>query len=105
MPTIHQPDASEIRIETDECGFELHLTDSDGDTHVFNIQAAAVDLLSAVERTIAPWHREGMAVLAEWRAAGAFSAYDPSDAYDLSDPKHPAFHSVHADHYDAREGK
>lgn len=105
MPTIHHLDAETISVESDECGFELHVTDTDGDVHVFNIQAAAVDLLSAVERTIAPWHREGMAVYAEWRAAGAFSAYDPSDAYDLSDPKHPRYHSVHADMWDARAGK
>jgi hypothetical protein len=26
-------------------------------------------------------------------------------AYDLSDPKHPDFHSVHADIWDARAGK
>jgi hypothetical protein len=28
-----------------------------------------------------------------------------SEAYDLSDPKHPDWHSVHADLYDSREGK
>ncbi len=26
-------------------------------------------------------------------------------AYSLDDPKHPDYHSIHADIYDAREGK
>lgn len=30
---------------------------------------------------------------------------DESGGYDVSDPKHPDFHSVHADIWDAREGK
>jgi len=30
---------------------------------------------------------------------------DESCGYDVSDPKHPEFHSVHVDHYDSREGK
>lgn len=127
--TIHHADAESIRIESDECGFELHLTDTEGLVHVFNVHGVAVDLLAAVERKIAPWHREGVAVLAEMRAAGAFCC-DPDesagmtervvairedgsyrvepedyDPYDPSDPKHRNYHSVHADIWDAREGK
>lgn len=30
---------------------------------------------------------------------------DESAGYELSDPKHPEFHSVHADIWDMREGK
>jgi hypothetical protein len=29
----------------------------------------------------------------------------PGEPYELTDPKHPDFHSVHADIWDAREGK
>ena len=30
---------------------------------------------------------------------------DESGGYDRSDPKHPEFHSIHADIWDARDGK
>lgn len=103
---IRHADAVEIRIECDERGFELYLVLADGHERVFNVQAVAVDLLAAVEREIAPWHREGMAVLAAMRAGGAFECDpDESAGYDRDDPKHPDWHSVHADHYDARPGK
>jgi hypothetical protein len=123
---------TEIRIETEEDGFWLILDgheDEIATEYRFNIHGVAVDLLAAVEREIAPWHREGMKVLAEMKAAGAFECEDPEqawiedqrvvairedgsyrydrdeDAYDPSDPKHRNWHSVHADLYDNREGK
>lgn len=108
-PKIHDlADADSIRVVSDECGFELHFTTTDDELYRVNIQGVAAMLLSAVEREIAPWHREGMAVLAEWRRDGAI-ACDPDESggldepYDWNDPKRPDFHSVHADHYDARE--
>lgn len=101
-----------IKIVSDERGFELHLwldempeEMPDGGI-ILNIHSVAVDLLAACEREIAPWHREGVKVLAEMKAAGAFACDpDESGGYDTSDPKHPDWHSVHADIWDAREGK
>lgn len=102
-----------VKLVSDERGFELHLwldempeEMPDGGI-ILNIHSVAVDLLAACEREIAPWHREGMKVLAEMKAAGAFECgpddIDESGGYDRSDPKHPDWHSVHADHYDNRE--
>lgn len=39
------------------------------------------------------------------REDGSLRVEPDEDAYDPSDPKHPHWHSVHADHYDNREGK
>src|SRR5262245_58537989 len=101
---FNHADADSIKVESDECGFELHVTTTDGERHVFNIHGVAVDLLAEVERTLAPWHREGMSVLREMQRVGAFECGDPEgewvkdqmrEAYDISDPKHPDFHSTH----------
>lgn len=121
-----------IKITTEEDGFHLII---DGDSPCegytasildFNIHAVAVDLLAAVEREIAPWHREGMSVLAEIKAAGAFRC-DPDesagmaeyvvavredgsyrvepdeDAYDPTDPKSAGWRERMADAWDNRD--
>jgi len=39
------------------------------------------------------------------REDGSYRVESDEDAYDPSDPKHPRFHSTHADIWDARAGK
>ena len=120
--------ADEITIETDERGFELHFSTDQGRYRV-NIHGAASDLYEAVQRTIAPWWAEGLAVKDEMRfkdlpdpdsarrfafmcnpdesagfACGVQARAD-FDAYETSDPKSPSYHSIHADIHDARAGK
>lgn len=63
----------------------------------------------AVRAGIWPWIAEKEEAYQEFkraRAAGVFACDpDESGGYDLSDPKHPDWHSVHADIWDARAGK
>lgn len=91
----------EIKIESDERGFELHL-ETDTGPWVFNIHAVAAQLFDAARVEIRPWLREKAHAYAEYLAAEGF---DDADGYEISDPKHPRYHSTHADLWDAREGK
>ena len=93
--------AEAIRVESDECGFELHVDTSDGDRYVFNVHAVAWDFAADVDATIGAWRREGEDVRATMRQAAAIAAAE--GGYDRSDPKHPDWHSTHADVYDLRE--
>ncbi len=58
-------------------------------------------LYDAVRREIGPWLHERQ----EAARTRPEARDEDSGAYDLSDPKHERFHSVHADLYDQREGK
>lgn len=68
-------------------------------------------LYDQVKARIGPWLRERDEARGGWKAAAdryhaAFMCNpDESGGYDISDPKHPDHHSVHADIWDAREGK
>lgn len=86
--------AEEIKIECEENGFHLVV---DGETWLIADPEALYDHVKAV---IGPWLYER-----DMAKATMPLGYDPREAYDLSDPKHPDFHSVHADIWDAREGK
>jgi hypothetical protein len=109
--------ADEITIDTDEGRFVLWFSTEHG-TYRVNIHGAASDLIEAVDRTIRPWWEEGEAVRRsflkdmdkaavdverEYQAKRVF-ACDPDESagYALDDPKHPAYHSTHADHYEER---
>lgn len=109
-------DAYKVQIEWDENGCYLHLTiDPDAQWDYRDGDRIAVRLndpeqaYDAVRASIGPWLRERDA--ARYRAV-AFRC-DPDEStgwseragYDTSDPKHPDFHSVHADLWDMREGK
>ena len=96
--------AEDIRVEWDEGGCYLHV---DGETwRVADPEA----LYDRVKASIGPWLQEREEAFAAFRAqagAGVFRC-DPDEsagAYELSDPKHPDHHSVHADIWDNREGK
>lgn len=105
----------ELRIESDEGGFELHLwldedieVPADGRI-VLNIQRVAMTLQEEVERTIGPWAAEAHSVRVEWEASRGplppvndeYPDHDLSDeGYDLDDPKHPTFRERMADWVD-----
>lgn len=110
-------DAFSARVETDEGGVYL-VVSTLIDTYRYRLaMPVAEELYDTARSDILPWLREREEAHAEFKAnveAGAYRCADPEwewvrdqlrDAYDASDPKHPDFHSVHADHYDAREGK
>ncbi len=91
--------ATDIRIVGDEDGFELHFTTQD-DAFVVNIHGVAEELLTAAQGEIGEWLEEGGRARAERRHDA-----EQRDAYDLrTDPKHPDWHSVHADRYDTMRG-
>jgi hypothetical protein len=103
--------AESITLESDDRGFELHFTvteephvDENG-YMVVNIQACDLDAFyDQVRSRIGPYLRERDEARRTLPVAFACDP-DESDGYDLSDPKHPEFHSVHADIWDARDGK
>lgn len=114
--------AESITVESDERGFELHFTVteephvSEDGYMVVNIQACDLDAFyDQVKARIGPYLREKEVVrlaqavedATDSLIAGAFvcapADVDESGGYDLSDPKHPDFHSVHADIHDMRE--
>ena len=87
-----------VSVESDEDGFELHISTERG-LYVVNVHACAQSLLEQAYREIGGWYRSGQ------NAAAARPVTNDGDGYDTSDPKHPDWHSVHADLYDSREGK
>jgi hypothetical protein len=94
--------ADSITIESDERGFELHVMCDDGDAVVFNIHNIDLDAFyDQVKARIGPYLRERD----EARLSANAWRYGDAEGYLLSDPKHPQFHSVHADIWDARDGK
>ncbi len=62
-------------------------------------------LFDRVKAAILPWLMERDEALREYRLMGAAVEADMREAYDASDPKHPEWHSVHADIWDANQGK
>ena len=99
--------ADSIRIESDERGFEMYLrvdeepeVDENGWFRV-NVHACALQLLREAQTNIGPWAAEAESVKRVFDRER--DSYDPREAYEISDPKHPDFHSVHADIWDARE--
>lgn len=102
----HYGRAHEVSIECDEDGFTITLEgvdEGDGIVRV-NIQDVAEQLYDQVKARIGPWLRERED--AEQTFNRAYAAEEEArEAYALSDPKHPAYHSTHADLWDAREGK
>ena len=61
--------ADEIKIESDERGFELHVTTDEGDRYIFNIHSIAEELYDTVKRSIGPWLDEMYAAKATYRPA------------------------------------
>lgn len=98
---MYAGNADKITIECDDRGFELHIQSEDAYVS-FNIHAIAEALYDTVKAEIGPWlYERDMA-----KASMPFRCNpDESGGYDISDPKHPNWHSIHADIWDSREGK
>ena len=102
--------AEALAIESDERGFELHLTTSDGDTVAVNVHAVAFEFAGSDGlRELLDWAKEGRwqqrAFELQRSAMGILEPEDDDCGYDPSDPKHPNWHSVHSDLWDNRPGK
>ncbi len=78
-----------VKIETDDRGFELHLTDTDGQKFVLNVHGVAGTLLEQAREEIGEWYAQGKALAAEHELE---LARLEGDGYDSDDPKHPTWH-------------
>ncbi len=90
--------AHTVELIPDEDGFNLIL-DTEKGTFVVNVHGVIDDLIS-VGNFLVDYMAEGALAAAQHRAD-----MEQRDAYDLRNPKHPDWHSVHADLWDSREGK
>ena len=99
-----EPEA--IFVECDEDGFWLNITEAEIGTTAYRISDPEA-FYDHVKTAIGPWLYERDEARRTLHNAEAWHtvAEDLRGAYDTSDPKHPDFHSVHADLYDSREGK
>lgn len=52
--------AESVRFESDERGWELHVTDELGVEHSFNVHHLAWNLVDHMNDTIGDWRREGL---------------------------------------------
>ncbi len=87
-----------VAVCGDENGFELHIQTDEG-SYVVNVHACSEQLLSEVEREIGEYWAEAQSAMA---GAKIFACNpDESGGYDRDDPKHPDWHSVHADLWDS----
>jgi hypothetical protein len=105
-----------LEIESDERGFELHVwVDEEPRVHdsglmVLNIHSIDLDAFyDQVKARLGPYLREAAEARTAVAAGVSREAFccdpDESGGYDLTDPKHPRYHSVHVDLWDSREGK
>ena len=107
--------ADDITYEHEEDGVWLLVTLDDGYVARIRVQDCAEELYDRTKAAIGPWLRERDEARASYRRfrenpAAALAPFvcrdiDESGGYDVSDPKHPLYHSTHADIWDAREGK
>jgi hypothetical protein len=100
--------AESVKVDSDDGRITLEVfgyantPDADAVTLTILIQDIDLDAFyDSVRSGIGGYLRERD----EARGTLPVAAYDAREAYDLSDPKHPEFHSVHADIWDARDGK
>jgi hypothetical protein len=91
--------ADSIRVESDEEGFELHISTDTG-SYVVNIHSVSEELVYAVNKEIAAWFAEGRALAREHLLGRPVT---DDDGYAPDDPKRSDWHSVHADRYDLRD--
>ena len=97
--------AETVTVDEDEGRITLEIVDDEGDRHSFIIHHIDLDAFyDQVKGRIGPYLRERDRAR---RATDAVHTIKRSmrEAYGLDDPKHPDWHSVHADIYDQRAGK
>ncbi len=100
-----------VQIENDENGFELHLSTDEFGPIVVNIQSECETLYDQVKARIGPYLQERDEARSAVAAGVSLKAFlcEPNESagmaevYDISDPKHPDWHSVHADIWDNRD--
>jgi len=102
---------ADIRIDVDEQGFWL-VVKSENIERLLNIESQQFLIedpeafYDHVRAAILPWLMErDQARRSPFPSPRMVEIGAGESGYDLSDPKHPDFHSVHADIWDAREGK
>lgn len=105
--------AESVKVDTDEGALTLEVfgyantPDADEVTLTINIHGIDLDAFyDSVKARIGPYLRERDEArrTAPVALAGADTDW-PQTVYDSSDPKHPDFHSIHADIWDSRAGK
>lgn len=93
--------ADSITVESDEDGFELHIS-TDVGAYVVNVHGISAELLAAVEKEIGGYWAEGRAAAAQHQRDLDLEV--DADAYEPSDPKHPGWSTRVADSYDIQRG-
>ena len=96
--------AESVKVDTDEGAITLEIETDEGEHVTVNVHGIDLDAFYAsVQSGVGGYLREMHEARSAFVCAPA--DVDESGGYDLSDPKHPDFHSIHADIWDAREGK
>lgn len=96
--------ADSIKVECEEDGFWLVVETDEQVWTQFGLRARIEDpeaLYDAVRSEIGPWLQERE----DARRTLPVASYDPSDAYDPTDPKRLDYHWTHDRVWDSRAGK
>lgn len=90
--------AERVHIDHEEDGFHLLVKTEEGEWFNFHIQDNAESLYDQCRSRIGPWLRERDEARGRYAVRWEIETVDES-GYSTSDPKHPDFHSVHANRY------
>lgn len=93
-----------VTFEGDEDGWHMFIDTDDGKIDV-HVHAVAWELFENCDRTIGEEHRYAMSIKQQVAVAKTVDDDDPDQGYDRDDPKHPEWHSTHADIWYQRETK
>jgi hypothetical protein len=111
--------AESVKVDSDEGRITLEVEDVNGervsvDIHGIDLDAFYDQVKARIGPYLAEMHEARQAVasgvtlaefIADENAHERMTGQHDDSGYELSDPKHPDFHSVHADIWDARDGK
>lgn len=97
--------AESVKVDSDEGRLTLEVEDVNGERLTVDVHGIDLDAFyTSVKSGVGGYLRERDE--ARRTAPGTTTwTWDADTPYDLSDPKHPEFHSIHADIWDARDGK
>lgn len=96
-------DAAEVRFEAEENGWEMHITDEDGEVTRFHIHGIAWDLAEHARATIGVWRAEGEAAKASRASAGQDLRTEAAEAYPVGSPKWLALTEADVDSWRDRQ--
>ena len=95
MMTVNGGIAEDIRLESDESGFELVVDSSEG-TFVFNVHGLAptelCKMLGAIAHEVDVWWAEGRQAAQEYQSGIIEEGTIDSEGYHPTDPKSPGYH-------------